>query len=91
MILYYFSVSVVWYGHSQPQDIEDNIGSEERLQAVIMRMLVPMARIMEVEQQSVMEERLKIQEATLALLRVQEECQHALADVTNEHERSARY
>lgn len=68
----------------------ENREAEARLHTVIMRMLVPMVKIMEVEQESMKVERQKIQEATLALLRVREECQRALVDFTQEHARSAR-
>lgn len=49
-----------------------------------------MAKIMEAEQGSMKVEKQKMQEATLALQRVQEECHHALLDLTKQHNRSAR-
>ncbi|KAG0577750.1 hypothetical protein M758_5G170700 [Ceratodon purpureus] len=68
----------------------ENSEAEERLHTVIMRMLFPMAKIMEAEQGSMKIEKLKMQEATLALQRVQEECHHALLNLTMQHNTSAK-
>ena len=83
-----------WFGAQEIGDTQyahsENCEAEERLHTVMMRMLVPMAKIMEAEQESMKVERQKIQEATVALQKVQEECHHALIGLTKEHERSAR-
>lgn len=67
-----------------------NSEAEERLQTIINRVLVPVANIMGSEQGFMTSERQKIQEATMALQRVQKECQLALGDLKQEHDHSRK-
>ncbi|KAG0594921.1 hypothetical protein M758_UG122500 [Ceratodon purpureus] len=64
--------------------------AHEHLQTIINRILVPMAKIMEAEQEVMMAERQTNHQATLVLQRAREECHHALEAMKQEHDRSAK-